>query len=137
MTELTNVLTNVLTDKDKYTYVTLSWSTYEEKTYETDGDEYDGDENDTYEEDNHITKMVEIPHVVHFNVNLTPKELIDRVVSHYEEDLNEVIYFDEYASMELTEKFKKQLMYKYGIPKDLEWCFKIKLEKGQDRRIRG
>lgn len=43
-----------LTDKDKYTYITIKWSTYERIIRETDGDEYDGDENDTYEEDNYI-----------------------------------------------------------------------------------
>lgn len=40
---------NKLTDKDKYTYITIKWSTYERIISETDGGEYDGDENDTYE----------------------------------------------------------------------------------------
>lgn len=47
-----------LTDKDKYTYITIKCPTYERITSETDGDEYDGDENDTYEEDNYITKCI-------------------------------------------------------------------------------
>ena len=76
-----------LTDIDKYTYVTIKWSTYERITSETDGDEYDGDENDTYEEDNYITKCIEHNHIAHFNVNLPIKKFIDKVVPYNQRDL--------------------------------------------------
>ena len=76
-----------LTDIDKYTYVTIKWSTYERIISETDGDEYDGDENDTYEEDNYITRCIEHNHVAHFNVNLPLKNFIDKVVPYYQKDL--------------------------------------------------
>lgn len=71
-----------LTNKDKCTYVTIKWSTYERITSETDGDE-----NDTYEEDNYITKCIEHNHVAHFNVNLPVKKFIDKVVPYYQRDL--------------------------------------------------
>lgn len=126
-----------LSDKDKYTYVTVKWSTYEKVTYETDGDEYDGDENDTYEEDNCITKCVGYNHVAHFNVNLPTKEFIDRVVPYCQEDLakGNRIYFDKYTSMELDDLFRKQIMVKYGIPESEKLTWSIELKEGQDWRI--
>lgn len=98
-----------LTDKDKYTCITIKWSTYERIIRETDGDEYDGDENDTYEEDNYITKRIEHNHVAHFNVNLPVKKFIDKVVPYYQKDLakGNRIYFDRYTSIELDELIKK------------------------------
>lgn len=99
-----------LTDKDKYTYVTVKWSTYD--------------------------NTLEIPHVEHFNVNLTPKEFIDIAVTYYrDEDNVPRLYFDRYTSMELTDKLRKQVMVKYGIPEDQKWTFAIELQKGQDWRI--
>lgn len=127
-----------LTDKDTYTYVIIKWSTYENVNYETDGDEYDGDENDTYEEDNHITKCVEHKHVAHFNVNLPTREFIDRVVPYYQDEnlaKGNRIYFDKYTSMELDDKFKKQIMVKYGIPESEKFTWSMELQKGQDWRI--
>lgn len=101
---------DILTDKDKYTYVTVKWSTYD--------------------------NMLEIPHVEHFNVNLTPKEFIDRVATYYEDEENVPrLYFDRYTSMELTDRFRKQLMMKYGIHEDHKWTFDIELQEGQDQRI--
>ena len=66
-----------LTDKDKYTCITIKWSTYERITRDTDGDEYDGDENDTYEEDNYITKCIEHNHVAHFNFRKQYEKYLD------------------------------------------------------------
>ena len=104
-----------LTDKDKYTYITIKWSTYERIIRETDGDEYDGDENDTYEEDNYITKCIEHNHVAHFNVNLPVKEFIDKVVPYYQKDLakGNRIYFDRYTSIELDEIYVKSAWWDY------------------------
>lgn len=127
-----------LIDKDKYTYVTVKWSTYEKVTYEADGDEYDGDENDTYEEDNYITKCIEHNHMAHFNVNLSAKKFIDKVVPYYQDEnlaKGNRIYFDRYTSMELDDKFRKQMMVKYGIPESEKFVFSIELKKGQDWRI--
>lgn len=126
-----------LTDKDKYTYVTIKWSTYERITCETDGDEYDGDENDTYEEDNYITKCIEHNHVAHFNVNLSVKKFIDKVVPYYQRDLakGNRIYFDRYTSIELDEMFRKQIMMKYGIPMIEKSIWSMELKKGQDKRM--
>lgn len=125
-----------LTDKDKYTYVTIKWSTYERIISETDGDEYDGDENDTYEEDNYITKCIEHNHVAHFNVNLPVKKFIDKVVSYYKDiTKGNRIYFDRYTLIELDEIFRKQIMVKYGIPMIEKSIWSIELKKGQDKRI--
>ena len=126
-----------LTDIDKYTYVTIKWSTYERITSETDGDEYDGDENDTYEEDNYITKCVEYNHVAHFNVNLPVKKFIDKVVPYNQRDLTKGnrIYFDRYTSIELNEIFRKHIMMKYGIPMIEKFIWSMELKKGQDKRI--
>lgn len=126
-----------LTDKDKYTYITIKWSTYEMITSETDGDEYDGDENDTYEEDNYITKCIEHNHVAHFNVNLPVKKFIDKVVPYNQRDLTKGnrIYFDRYTSIELDGIFRKQIMMKYGIPMTEKSIWSIELKKGQDKRI--
>ena len=126
-----------LTDIDKYTYVTIKWSTYERITSETDGDEYDGDENDTYEEDNYITKCIEYNHVAHFNVNLPVKKFIDKVVSYNQKDLTKGnrIYFDRYTSIELDRIFRKQIMMKYGIPMIEKFIWSMELKKGQDKRI--
>ena len=126
-----------LTDIDKYTYVTIKWSTYERITSETDGDEYDGDENDTYEEDNYITKCIEYNHVAHFNVNLPVKKFIDKVVSYNQKDLTKGnrIYFDRYTSIELDSIFRKQIMMKYGIPMIEKSIWSMELKKGQDKRI--
>lgn len=126
-----------LTDKDKYTYITIKWSTYEMITSETDGDEYDGDENDTYEEDNYITKCIEHNHVAHFNVNLPVKNFIDKVVPYNQRDLSKRnrIYSDRYTSIELDGIFRKQIMMKYGIPMTEKFIWSIELKKGQDKRI--
>ena len=126
-----------LTDIDKYTYVTIKWSTYERIISETDGDEYDGDENDTYEEDNYITKCVEYNHVAHFNVNLPVKKFIDKVVHYNQRDLTKGnrIYFDRYTSIELDGIFRKQIMVKYGIPMIEKFIWSMELKKGQDKRI--
>ena len=126
-----------LTDIDKYTYVTIKWSTYERITSETDGDEYDGDENDTYEEDNYITKCIEHNHVAHFNVNLPLKNFIDKVVPYNKRDLTKEnrIYFDRYKSIELDDIFKKQIMMKYGIPMIDKSIWSMELKKGQDKKI--
>ena len=126
-----------LTDIDKYTYVTIKWSTYERIISETDGDEYDGDENDTYEEDNYITKCIEHNHVAHFNVNLPLKNFIDKVVPYNKRDLTKEnrIYFDRYKSIELDDIFKKQIMMKYGIPMIDKSIWSMELKKGQDKRI--
>ena len=126
-----------LTDIDKYTYVTIKWSTYERIISETDGDEYDGDENDTYEEDNYITKCIEHNHVVHFNVNLPVKKFIDKVVHYNQRDLTKGnrIYFDRYTSIELDGIFRKQIMVKYGIPMIGKFIWSMELKKGQDKRI--
>ena len=126
-----------ITDKDKYTYVTIKWSTYEMITSETDGDEYDGDENDTYEEDNYITKCIEHNHVVHFNVNLPVKKFIDKVVPYNQRDLSKGnrIYFDRYTSIELDGIFRKQIMMKYVIPMTEKSIWSIELKKGRDKRI--
>ena len=126
-----------LTDIDKYTYVTIKWSTYERITSETDGDEYDGDENDTYEEDNYITKCIEYNHVAHFNVNLPVKKFIDKVVSYNQKDLTKGnrIYFDRYTSIELDRIFRKQIMMKYGIPMIEKFIWSMELKKGQDKKM--
>ena len=126
-----------LTDKDKCTYVTIKWSTYERIISETDGDEYDGDENDTYEEDNYITKCIEHNHVAHFNVNLPVKKFIDKVVPYNQRDLTKGnrIYFDRYKSIELDEIFRKQIMTKYGIPIIEKFIWSMELKKGQDKRM--
>ena len=126
-----------LTDIDKYTYVTIKWSTYERIISETDGDEYDGDENDTYEEDNYITKCIEHNHVAHFNVNLPLKNFIDKVVPYNKRDLTKEnrIYFDRYTSIELDGIFRKQIMVKYGIPMIEKFIWSMELKKGQDKRI--
>ena len=126
-----------LTDIDKYTYVTIKWSTYERIISETDGDEYDGDENDTYEEDNYITKCIEHNHVAHFNVNLPLKNFIDKVVPYYQKDLTKGnrIYFDRYKSIELDDIFKKQIMMKYGIPMIEKSIWSMELKKGQDKKM--
>lgn len=129
-----------LTDKNKYTYVTVKWSSYEKVTSETDGDKYDGDENenDTYEEDNYITKCIEHNHVAHFNVNLPVKKFIDKVVPYYQDEnlaKGNRIYFDHYTSMELDEKFRKMIMVKYGIPETEKFIWSMDLKKGQDWRI--
>lgn len=126
-----------LTDKDKYTCITIKWSTYERIIRETDGDEYDGDENDTYEEDNYITKCIEHNHVAHFNVNLPVKKFIDKVVPYYRRDLpkGNRIYFDRYTSIELDEIFRKQIMMKCGIPMVEKSIWSMELKKGQDKRI--
>ena len=126
-----------LTDIDKYTYVTIKWSTYERIISETDGDEYDGDENDTYEEDNYITKCIEYNHVAHFNVNLPVKKFIDKVVPYNQRDLTKGkrIYFDRYTSIELDGIFRKQIMVKYGIPMIEKSIWSMELKKGQDKRI--
>ena len=126
-----------LTDIDKYTYVTIKWSTYERITSETDGDEYDGDENDTYEEDNYITKCIEHNHVAHFNVNLPLKNFIDKVVPYNKRDLTKEnrIYFDRYKSIELDDIFKKQIMMKYGIPMIDKSIWSMELKKGQDKKM--
>lgn len=126
-----------LTDIDKYTYVTIKWSTYERIISETDGDEYDGDENDTYEEDNYITKCIEHNHVVHFNVNLPLKNFIDKVVPYNKRDLTKEnrIYFDRYKSIELDDIFKKQIMMKYGIPMIDKSIWSMELKKGQDKKM--
>ena len=126
-----------LTDIDKYTYVTIKWSTYERITSETDGDEYDGDENDTYEEDNYITKCIEHNHVAHFNVNLPLKNFIDKVVPYNKRDLTKEnrIYFDRYISIELDDIFKKQIMMKYGIPMIDKSIWSMELKKGQDKKM--
>lgn len=121
-----------LTDKYKYTYITIKWSTYERITSETDGDE-----NDTYEEDNYITKHIEHNHVAYFNVNLPIKKFIDKVVPYYQRDLTKRnrIYFDRYTSIELDEIFRKQIMVKYGIPMIEKSIWSIELKKGQDKRM--
>ena len=126
-----------LTDIDKYTYVTIKWSTYERIISETDGDEYDGDENDTYEEDNYITKCIEYNHVAHFNVNLPLKNFIDKVVPYNKRDLTKEnrIYFDRYKSIELDDIFKKQIMMKYGIPMIDKSIWSMELKKGQDKKM--
>ena len=126
-----------LTDIDKYTYVTIKWSTYERIISETDGDEYDGDENDTYEEDNYITKCIEHNHVAHFNVNLPLKNFIDKVVPYNKRDLTKEnrIYFDRYKSIELDDIFKKQIMMKYGIPMIDKSIWSMELKKGQDKKM--
>ena len=126
-----------LTDIDKYTYVTIKWSTYERIISETDGDEYDGDENDTYEEDNYITKCIEHNHVAHFNVNLPLKNFIDKVVPYNKRDLTKEnrIYFDRYISIELDDIFKKQIMMKYGIPMIDKSIWSMELKKGQDKKM--
>ena len=126
-----------LTDIDKYTYVTIKWSTYERIISETDGDEYDGDENDTYEEDNYITKCIEHNHVAHFNVNLPLKNFIDKVVPYNKRDLTKEnrIYFDRYKSIELDDIFKKQIMMKYGIPMIGKSIWSMELKKGQDKKM--
>ena len=126
-----------LTDIDKYTYVTIKWSTYERIISETDGDEYDGDENDTYEEDNYITKCIEHNHVAHFNVNLPLKNFIDKVVPYNKRDLTKEnrIYFDRYKSIELDDIFKKQIMMKYGIPMIEKSIWSMELKKGQDKKM--
>lgn len=126
-----------LTDIDKYTYVTIKWSTYEMITSETDGDEYDGDENDTYEEDNYITKCIEHNHVAHFNVNLPLKNFIDKVVPYNKRDLTKEnrIYFDRYKSIELDDIFRKQIMMKYGIPMIDKSIWSMELKKGQDKKM--
>ena len=126
-----------LTDIDKYTYVTIKWSTYERIISETDGDEYDGDENDTYEEDNYITKYIEHNHVAHFNVNLPLKNFIDKVVPYNKRDLTKEnrIYFDRYKSIELDDIFKKQIMMKYGIPMIDKSIWSMELKKGQDKKM--
>ena len=126
-----------LTDKDKYTYITIKWSTYERITSETDGDEYDGDENDTYEEDNYITRCIEHSHVAHFNVNLPVKKFIDKVVPYNRRDLTKGnrIYFDRYTSIELDEIFRKHIMTKYGIPIIEKFIWSMELKKGQDKRM--
>lgn len=127
-----------LTEKSKYTYVTVKWSTYENVTNETDGDEYDGDENDTYEEDDYITKCIEHNHVAHFNVNLPVKKFIDKVVPYYQDENTprcNRIYFDRYTSMELDDKFRKMVMVKYGIPESEKFIWSMELKKGQDWRI--
>ena len=126
-----------LTDIDKYTYVTIKWSTYERIISETDGDEYDGDENDTYEEDNYITKCIEHNHVAHFNVNLPVKKFIDKVVPYNQKDLTKGnrIYFDRYTSIELDSIFRKQIMMKYGIPMIEKFIWSMELKKGQNKRI--
>ena len=126
-----------LTDIDKYTYVTIKWSTYERIISETDGDEYDGDENDTYEEDNYITKCIEHNHVAHFNINLPLKNFIDKVVPYNKRDLTKEnrIYFDRYKSIELDDIFKKQIMMKYGIPMIEKSIWSMELKKGQDKKM--
>lgn len=126
-----------LTDIDKYTYVTIKWSTYERIISETDGDEYDGDENDTYEEDNYITKCIEYNHVAHFNVNLPVKKFIDKVVPYNQKDLTKGnrIYFDRYTSIELDSIFRKQIMVKYGIPIIEKFIWSMELKKGKDKKI--
>ena len=126
-----------LTDIDKYTYVTIKWSTYERIISETDGDEYDGDENDTYEEDNYITKCIEHNHVAHFNVNLPLKNFIDKVVPYNKRDLTKEnrIYFDRYKSIELDDIFKKQIMMKYGSPMIDKSIWSMELRKGQDKKM--
>ena len=126
-----------LTDIDKYTYVTIKWSTYERIISETDGDEYDGDENDTYEEDNYITKCIEHNHVAHFNVNLPLKNFIDKVVPYNKRDLTKEnrIYFDRYKSIELDDIFRKQIMMKYGIPMIEKSIWSMELKKGQDKKM--
>lgn len=126
-----------LTDIDKYTYVTIKWSTYERIISETDGDEYDGDENDTYEEDNYITKLIEHNHIAHFNVNLPLKNFIDKVVPYNKRDLTKEnrIYFDRYKSIELDEIFRKQIMMKYGIPMIDKFVWTMELKKGQDKKM--
>ena len=126
-----------LTDIDKYTYVTIKWSTYERIISETDGDEYDGDENDTYEEDNYITKCIEHNHVAHFNVNLPLKNFIDKVVPYNKRDLTKEnrIYFDRYKSIELDDIFRKQIMMKYGIPMIDKSIWSMELKKGQDKKM--
>ena len=126
-----------LTDIDKYTYVTIKWSTYERIISETDGDEYDGDENDTYEEDNYIAKCIEHNHVAHFNVNLPLKNFIDKVVPYNKRDLTKEnrIYFDRYKSIELDDIFKKQIMMKYGIPMIDKSIWSMELKKGQDKKM--
>lgn len=126
-----------LTDKDKYTYVAVKWSSYEKVISETDGDEYDGDENDTYEEDNYVTRCIEHTHVAHFNVNLPAKKFIDKVVPYYQDDLprGNRIYFDKYKSMELDDVFRKQIMVKYGIPDTEKFIWTMELKNGRDWRI--
>ena len=126
-----------LTDIDKYTYVTIKWSTYERIISDTDGDEYDGDENDTYEEDNYITKCIEHNHVAHFNVNLPLKNFIDKVVPYNKRDLTKEnrIYFDRYKSIELDDIFRKQIMMKYGIPMIDKSIWSMELKKGQDKKM--